>query len=410
MRRVVITGMGVVSPIGNNIDTFWNSLANGVCGIDFIKSIPAENIPVKIAAEVKDFNLADFGLDPSAARRMDLFAQYALAAAKQAMDDSKIEIEPERLGVYIGSGVGGLKTFVKESDKVATDGAQWVSPLFVPMMISNIAGGNVAIAFNAQGPCLPIVTACATGTNAIGEAFRAIQYGHADAIIAGGTEAGIEPLTIGGFANSKALSKNEDPKNASMPFDKRRNGFVLGEGAGVVILEEYEHAVKRNAKIYAEVRGYGHTCDAHHVTAPKPDGSSASRAMKMALQEAEYTDSDVLYINAHGTSTPLNDKSETLAIKLALGEEQAHKAFVSSNKSMMGHMLGAAGAVELIASVLTLENGIIPPTINLLEPDPDCDLNYVPNKAVKANATIALSNSLGFGGHNACLTIRKIKK
>ncbi|MDL2228607.1 beta-ketoacyl-ACP synthase II [Bacteroidales bacterium OttesenSCG-928-K03] len=410
MKRVVITGMGVISPIGNNIDTFWNNLKNGVCGIDFIKSIPTENLPVKIAAEVKDFNPADFGIDSSTVRRTDLFAQYALAAANQAMEDSKLKIEnPERLGVYIGTGVGGIKTFVKETEKVITEGVQWVSPLFVPMMIANMAGGNVAIAHNAQGPCLPVVTACATGTNAIGEAYRAIQYGYADAIIAGGAEAAIEPVTIGGFANSKALTKNEDPKNASIPFDKNRNGFVLGEGAGVVILEEYEHAVKRNAKIYAEITGYGHTCDAHHLTAPKPDGSCASRAMKTALAEAGYNDNDLLYVNAHGTSTPLNDKSETLAIKLAVGEEQARKAYISSNKSMFGHMLGAAGAVELVATALTIDNGIVPPTIGLTEADPDCDLNYVPGKAVKADITIALSNSLGFGGHNASLTIRKLK-
>lgn len=410
MKRVVITGMGVISPIGNNINTFWDNLKNGVCGIDFIKSIPTENLPVKIAAEVKDFNPADFGIDSSTARRTDLFAQYALAAAKQAMDDSKLEIEnPERLGVYVGTGVGGIKTFVKETEKVLTEGVQWVSPLFVPMMIANMAGGNIAIAHNAQGPCLPVVTACATGTNAIGEAYRAIQYGYADAIIAGGAEAAIEPVTIGGFANSKALTKNEDPKRASIPFDKNRNGFVLGEGAGIVILEEYEHAVKRNAKIYAEITGYGHTCDAHHLTAPKPDGSCASRAMKTALAEAGYNDNDVLYVNAHGTSTPLNDKSETVAIKLAVGEEQARKAYISSNKSMFGHMLGAAGAVELVATALTIDNGIVPPTIGLTEADPDCDLNYVPGKAVKADITIALSNSLGFGGHNASLTIRKLK-
>ncbi|MDR2085368.1 MAG: beta-ketoacyl-ACP synthase II [Bacteroidales bacterium] len=409
MKRVVITGMGVVSPIGNDVETFWNNLKNGVCGIDFIKSIPSEDLPVKIAAEVKNFNPADFGIDSSTVRRTDLFAQYALAAAKQAMDDSKLEIEPERLGVYIGSGVGGIKTFVNETEKMMKEGVQWVSPLFVPMMISNMAGGNVAIAFNAQGPCLPVVTACATGTNAIGEAYRAIQYGFADAIIAGGTEAAIEPITIGGFANSKALTKNEDPKSASMPFDKRRSGFVLGEGAGVVILEEYEHAVKRNAKIYGEITGYGHTCDAHHLTAPRPDGSGAARAMKMALDEAGFNDKDLLYINAHGTSTPLNDKSETLAIKIAIGEKQAYNALISSNKSMIGHMLGAAGAVELIATVLTLENGIVPPTIGLKEADPECDLNYVPGKAVEADVTIGLSNSLGFGGHNASLTVRKLK-
>jgi 3-oxoacyl-[acyl-carrier-protein] synthase II len=411
MRRVVITGLGVISPIGNDINTFWNNLQNGVSGIDFIKSIPSDDLPVKIAAEIKDFDTKDFDIKPNIARRMDLFSQYAVAASNMAMQDSKLEIAPEKLGVYIGSGIGGIKTFIKETYRLKDEGVQWISPLFVPMMIANMASGNVAIAHNAQGPCLPVVTACATSTHAIGEAYRAIKHGYADAIIAGGTEAAVEPLTIGGFTNSKALSKSEDPKLASLPFDIRRQGFVLGEGCGIVILEEYEHAIGRNAEIYAEICGYGNTCDAYHVTAPHPEGICASRAMKMALTEANYDASkDKLYINAHGTGTKLNDSSETAAIKVAVGEENAYKALISSNKSMIGHMLGAAGGVELAATALTLKYGIVPPTIGLDEPDPECDLNYVPNKSVKADVNIAISNSLGFGGHNGCIALRKITK
>lgn len=410
MNRVVVTGMGAITPIGNNIETFWNNLVTGHCGIDFIKSIPSDGFPVKIAAEIKDFKPEEFGIDFGTVRRTDLFTQYALAAAYQAMQScGDLGVAPERLGVYIGSGVGGIKTLTKEITKLNADGIQWVSPLFVPMMIVNIAAGNVAIKYNAQGPCLPIVTACATSTNSIGEAYRAIKHGYADAIIAGGAEAGLEPITVGGFANCKALLCSEDPKTASLPFDIRRQGFVIGEGAGIVVLEEYNHAKRRNANILAEVCGYGNTCDAYHVTAPKPDGSSAARSITMALDEAGFnSNNDLLYVNAHGTGTPLNDKSETAAIKLALGDTVAHKTLVSSNKSMIGHMLGAAGAVELIATVLSVNKGIIPPTIGLDEPDPCCDLDYVPNKAREFAASIAISNSLGFGGHNATVAVRKI--
>ncbi|MEG1555869.1 MAG: beta-ketoacyl-ACP synthase II, partial [Bacteroidales bacterium] len=301
MKRVVITGMGVISPIGNNVETFWKNLKNGVCGIGTIKSFLADDLLVKLAAEVKDFDPKDYGIENGTARRMDKYSHYALAAAKQAMDDSKLEIEPSRLGVYIGSGVGGINTFHAESKKLLEEGAQWVSPLFIPMMISNIAAGNVAIAHKAEGPCLPIVTACATGTHSIGEAYRAIKHGYADAIITGGAEAAVEPLAIGGFTNCKALSRSLDPLQASIPFDKRRQGFVIGEGAGILILEEYEHAKARNAKIYAEICGYGNTCDAYHYTAPKPDGSCAANAIKSALEEAHYNHhEDRLYINAHG--------------------------------------------------------------------------------------------------------------
>ncbi|HOF15401.1 MAG TPA: beta-ketoacyl-ACP synthase II [Bacteroidales bacterium] len=410
MKRVVITGMGIVSPIGSDVNTFWNNLKSGICGISQITSFPIEDFVVKLAAEVKDFNPEEHEIDKALIRRSDRFTHFALVAAKQAMEDSKLEIAPERLGVYIGSGVGGIHTFLSESKKLMENGMGWISPLFIPTMISNMAAGNVAITYNAEGPCLPIVTACATGTHSIGEAYRAIKHGYADAIITGGSEAAVTPIAIGGFANAKALSRSEDPLSASIPFDIRRQGFVLGEGAGIVILEEYEHAIKRNATIYAEVCGYGNTCDAYHYTAPRPDASTAANAMKIALEEANYNANDCLYINAHGTSTPLNDKTETLAIKLALGEENARKAVVSSTKSMTGHMLGAAGGVELIAAVMSMNDGIVHPTIGLLEPDPECDLDYVPLKARKTDITIAISNSLGFGGHNGTIAIRKFIK
>ena len=409
-RRVVITGMGVISAVGNNIETFWNNIKNGVCGIDFIKSFPTEETTVKVAGEVKDFNPEEYDIDKGTTRKSDRFCLFALAAANQAVKDSGIigNINPERLGVYIGSGIGGMSTFINECEKLFNEGQNRISPLFIPMMISNIASGNVAIKYNAQGPALPVVTACATSTHAIGEAYRAIKHGYADAIIAGGAEATVLPLAVGAFNNSKALSRSQDPLKASIPFDVNRSGFVMGEGSGVLILEDYESAIKRNAKIYAEVCGYGNTCDAFHYTAPRADGSCASRAIKQALSEAQYTSDDVLYINAHGTSTPLNDKSETLAIKLALGEEDAKKAHISSSKSMTGHALGAAGAIELIVSALALSEGIVPPTIGLSNPDPECDLNYTPNNSVKTDLTIAISNSLGFGGHNGCVALRKI--
>ncbi|MBR3886284.1 MAG: beta-ketoacyl-ACP synthase II [Alistipes sp.] len=411
-QRVVITGVGVISPVGNNINDFWKNLTEGNCGIDTIKGFEDYELPISVAGQVKDFNPEECGLERNDVRRNDLYCQFALAAAYQAMQDSGLKsgenIAPERLGTYIGSGIGGMNTFVEETGKLLNEGVRRISPLFVPMMIGNIAAGNVAIKYNAQGVCLPVVTACATGTHAAGEAYRAIKHGYADAIITGGAEASIHPLAIGGFANSKALTRSTDPKNASIPFSANRNGFVMGEGAGVLIFESLENAQKRGAKIYAEVVGYGNSCDAHHVTAPSPDGIPASRAIKQSLDEAQFdAEKDVLYINAHGTSTPLNDKSETRAIKLAMGEEAAHKAIISSTKSMTGHMLGATGAVELIAAALTLKNGVVPPTIGLNDPDPECDLDYVPNVARKADVTVAISNSLGFGGHNSCVALRK---
>ena len=411
-NRVVITGLGVISPVGNNVTDFWNSLCEGKSGIDLIKGFEGQELPISVAGQVKDFNPEADGLERNDIRRNDMFCIYAMAAANQAMKDSGLKsgenIEPERLGVYIGSGIGGMDTFVNETVKLMSEGIRRISPLFVPMMIGNIASGNVAIKHNAQGVCLPVVTACATGTTAVGEAYRAIKHGYADAIIAGGTEASICPLAIGGFANAKALSRAEDPAKASIPFNLNRNGFVMGEGAGVLIVESLESAQKRGAKIYAEVVGYGNSCDAHHVTAPNPDGIPASRAIKQSLAEAQFdADKDLLYINAHGTSTPLNDKTETIAIKLAMGEQAARKAIISSTKSMTGHMLGATGAVELIAATLTVQQGIVTPTIGLDEPDPECDLDYTPNVARKADITIAISNSLGFGGHNSCVAVRK---
>ncbi len=412
-KRVVITGMGIISPIGNSISTYWNNLKNGVCGIDTITAFQEFDLPVKIAGQVKEFNTANWGIDNATARKADRYSLLTYAAAAQAMEESGLiagdNIDPDKLGVYIGSGIGGMTTFVNESKKLFDEGVRRISPLFIPMMISNMASGNIAIKYNAQGPCLPIVTACATGTHSIGEAFRAISHGYADAIITGGSEAAINPLSIGGFNNSRALSRSEDPQRASLPFHKDREGFVIAEGSGILVLEEYERAVKRGAKIYAEVCGYGNTCDAYHYTAPRPDGSTAAKALSISLKEAGFNNSDTLHINAHGTGTPLNDKSETIAIKIAIGEQAAKKAIICSTKSMTGHMLGAAGGAECIAAVLALENGIIPPTIGLDNIDPECDLDYTPLVARKANITIAISNSLGFGGHNGCIAIRKFK-
>ena len=412
-RRVVVTGTGVVTPVGNNVETFWKNITNGVCGIDYITQFPTDDLPVKIAGEVKDFNPADYEIEAPFARKQDKFTVFAVAAAYEAMKQSGLNsaeggnIDPFRLGVYVGSGIGGFSVQYKETEKMIKDGAKWISPLFIPTMISNIAAGNIAIRNNACGPCVPVVTACATSTHAIGEAYRAIKHGYADAVIAGGSEAATIPLGIAGFVNAKALSKAEDPKYASLPFNANRGGFVMAEGAGMLVLEEYEHAKARGAEILAEVCGYGNTCDAHHVTAPRPDGVTQSAAIRMSLEEAGFdAEKDTLYINAHGTGTALNDSSETKAYKLALGDA-AYKAHISSTKSMTGHMLGAAGAVEAVASILALKNGIIPPTINLDAPDPECDLNYTPNKAENAELTIAISDSLGFGGHNGCVAFRK---
>jgi 3-oxoacyl-[acyl-carrier-protein] synthase II len=403
--------MGAITPVGNSVPIFWKNLVNGVSGLNFVTGFDDVDLPVRIVAQVKDFEPTKYGLDRGDVRKWDLFCQYGMAAAYQAMNDSGLKsgenIQADRLGVYVGSGIGGMDVFVKETTKLLQEGPKRISPLFVPTLIANMASGNIAIKHQAEGPCLPVVTACATGTHAIGEAYRAISYGMADAIIAGGTEAAVQPIAIGGFANSKALTNAQHLEEACTPFDARRSGFTMAEGAGIVILEEYEHAIKRGAHIYAEVVGYGNTCDAHHYTAPRADAIPASRAIKLALQEASYSEKDLLYINAHGTSTPLNDKTETKAIKLALGEDLAYKALISSTKSMTGHMLGAAGAVEVIACAMALKDGVVPPTINYQVPDPECDLNYVPNVAVEQPISLAISNSLGFGGHNACVALRR---
>lgn len=409
IRRVVVTGLGVVSPVGSDVETCWNNLTAGFNGIGPITYFDTTNYKAKLAAQVRDFDPKKY-MDKSETLRSDLFAQYAMGAAVQAVEESGVigTLPPDRVAVYFGSGIGGLNTVSTEIDKLNKRGPHRVSPLCVPMMIANMAAGMIAIRYNCQGAALPAVTACASGSNAIGEALRAIRHGYADAVITGGAEASIVPVGIAGFINMQALSTAEDPNAASLPFDARRGGFVIGEGAAALVLEEYEHALKRGAKIYGEVCGYGSTCDAHHITAPHPEAEGGARAMVQALEEAGYTAGERIYINAHGTGTPLNDAGETLAIKKALGEDAAKEALVSSTKSMTGHMLGAAGAIEALACLKALEMGIIPPTINLKEPDPKCDLNYVPNTAVEAKVDLALSNSLGFGGHNACLAFRRV--
>lgn len=407
-RRVVVTGVGAVSPLGNDAETTWKNLVDGVCGIEEISAFDTSDLKVHIAGTVKNFDPTEY-IEKRDVKKTDLYCQYAIAAAQQAVDDSKIlgTVDENRLGVYIGAGIGGLNTFVENTVALHENGPRKVSPFFIPKMIGNIATGNVAIRFNAKGVSLSVMSACATGTNSIGEAFHAIKDGYADAIIAGGAEAVVAPLTIAGFQNMKALSTNPDPKKASRPFDKNRDGFVMGEGAGILVLEEYEHAKARGAKIYAEFAGYGNTCDAHHVTAPDPEGAGLARAIEIAFDEAKISDDAQVYINAHGTSTHLNDLTETLAIKKALGSK-AYDASISSTKSMTGHMLGATGAIEAIAAVLAIRDGIIPPTINLDEPDEELDLDYTPNKAKKRNVDVAVSTNLGFGGHDACVVFKKI--
>ena len=409
--------MGVISPVGNDVRTFWDSLVHGVNGIGFISEFPTEELPVKIAGMVRNFDGAALGLDKAFVRKQDKFAQYGMAAAIQAMEQSGLRaegedanIDPFRLGVYVGSGVGGFETQYRETEKMIGDpSGRWVSPMMVPTIISNMAAGQIAIRFHANGPCIDVVTACATSTNALGEAFRAIRHGYADAVIAGGCEHMTTPLGIAGFANAKALSRAEDPEYASLPFSADRKGFVMGDGAAVLVLEELEHALARGARIYGEMVGYGNTCDAYHATAPRPDGVTQSRCIIDALREAGYDESeDALYINAHGTGTKLNDSAETLACKLALGDA-AYKAHITSIKSMTGHMFGAAGAAEAIATLMTLNEGIVTPTINLTAPDPECDLDYTPCEAVSCNVTLGISNSFGFGGHNACIAFRKYR-
>ena len=408
-RRVVVTGLGAVTPLGLDVKTTWEGLKNGANGIGPITLFNTENFKATLAAEVKDFDPKEY-LEVNEILRTDRYAQFAVAAAKQAADDSKIKgnVAPERFAVLFGTGIGGINTFETEHAKLLDKGPRRISPLFVPMMIANMASGIIAIKHGCKGSAMPCVTACASGSNAIGEAARLIRHGYADAVITGGAEAAITPSAVAGFVNMHALSVSSDPNAASLPFDSRRGGFVMGEGAVALILEEYEHAKARGAEIYGEVCGYGSTCDAYHITAPHPEAEGGAQAMKNAMAEAGYSENDTVYVNAHGTGTPMNDAIETIAIKKALGEENARKTYVSSTKSMTGHMLGAAGAVEALACIMAIKEGIIPPTINLKEQDEACDLNCVPRKAVKADITLALSNSLGFGGHNACLAFRKV--
>lgn len=408
MRRVVVTGLGAITPIGNNVEQFWTSLQEGKCGVDKITAYDTEGRKVKLACEVKNYQ-ADQVLDKREARRMDRFTQFALVAAKEAFADSGLSLEAEdasRMGVIVSSGIGGLKTIEDEDQKGLQKGYDRVSPFFIPMSISNMAAGTVAIALGLKGMCTSVVTACASGTNAIGDGFRHIKHGYADVMLCGGSEASITPLSIGGFTSMQALNTTEDKNRASIPFDKERSGFVMGEGAGVLVLEEYEHAIKRGAKIYCEVVGYGANCDAHHMTAPLEDGSGAAACMELALQEAGIDKEQVQYINAHGTSTPLNDKGETKAIKKVF-KEHAYQLMVSSTKSMTGHLLGASGAIEGIVTALAINNDFVPATINYRNKDEECDLDIVPNEGRRTVVNYAMSNSLGFGGHNATIVMKK---
>ncbi len=408
-RRVVVTGLGAITPLGNTVQEYWEGLKNGKNGAGMITKFDASQFATRFACEVKDFDVEKY-IDKKEARRMDLFTHYALASAIQAVEDSGLDLEKEdleRIGVVYGSGIGGMETFEKQHAMFLKAGPRRVSPFFIPMLISDIAPGHISIKYGFKGPNYAVTSACATSTHAIGDAFILIQRGAADVMVSGGAEAPIIPMSIAGFNASRAISTwNDRFAEASRPFDKDRNGFVMGEGSGTLILEEYEHAKKRGAKIYAEVIGVGMTADAYHITAPAPEGEGAYRSMREAIRDAEISTDDIDYINAHGTSTPLNDVNETKAIKKLFGEH-AYELTISSTKSMTGHLLGAAGAVEAIASIFALKEGVIPPTINLDEPDPECDLNYTPKVAVEKEIKYALSNTFGFGGHNATLVFKK---
>ena len=411
MNRVVVTGMGAITPIGNTVDEFWKGIEEKKCGIDEITSFDASNYKVKLAAEVKNFNPDEY-MDRKEAKRLDRFCQLALVATKELMKDSELDvskIDATRFGVIVGTGIGGLISISRSVEILNKKGPDRVSPFTIPMVISNMASGNISIEVGAKGESFDISTACSTGTHSIGESYRLIKHGYQDLIIAGGTEGAIVETGVAGFMNMKALSQSTDKNRASIPFDKERNGFVIGEGAGVLLLEELEHAKKRGAKIYAEVVGYGTTSDAYHITAPSPDGEGATRAMKLAMNDAGIKPEDIGYINAHGTSTPLNDSGETLAVKNAFGDA-SKKVMMSSIKGNIGHLLGAAGAVEAIATIKAIQTGIIPPTINYRVPDENCDLDIVPNEIRKANITYAMSNSLGFGGHNGSLILKRYEK
>ena len=409
-RRVVITGLGAITPIGNNVEEFWKGIKEGKCGIDEITEFDTTDFKVKLAGEVKEFN-PDEHFERREAKRMDRFSQFAVVVAREAWKDSGLDKEKEnmeRVGVIVGSGIGGLGTIEKDNRNLVEKGPDRVSPMYIPMAIGNMAAGNVAIDLGAKGESISMVTACASGTHCIGESFRMIKHGYQDIVIAGGTESSVTPSGIAGFANIKALTLSNDKNRASIPFDKERSGFVMGEGAGIVILEELEHAKARGAKIYAEIVGYGATSDAYHITSPAPGGEGGARAMKVAIEEAGINPEEITYINAHGTSTHLNDSCETSAIKLALGES-AKKVMVSSTKGNTGHLLGAAGGVEAVVCAKAIQDDFVPPTINYKVPDEECDLDIVPNELRNQNVDVAMSNSLGFGGHNASIILKKYK-
>ena len=411
MRRVVVTGLGAITPVGNNVDEFWDGLISGKCGIDQITLFDTENFKVKLAGEVKNFNVEDH-FDRREAKRLDRFSHFAIVAARELMKDSKLDvnnIDVTRFGVAVSSGIGGLQTIENNAQTLFEKGPDRISPMYIPMAINNMAAGNIAIEVGAKGESFCMTTACASATHTIGECFRIIKHGYQDVMIAGGTEASITPTGIGGFTNIKALSQEPDKTRASIPFDKERSGFVMGEGAGILLLEELEHAKKRGAKIYAEVVGYGATSDAYHITSPAPDGEGGARAMVNAMKDAGIKPEDVTYINAHGTATPLNDKFETMAVKTAFGDA-SKKVMVSSTKGHTGHLLGAAGGVEAVACVKAIEKGMVPPTIGYKVPDEECDLDIVPNEARKVEVKYAMSNSLGFGGHNSSILFKKYEE
>ena len=411
MRRVVVTGLGAITPVGNNVNEFWDGIVNGKCGIDQITLFDTENFKVKLAGEVKNFNVEDY-FDRREAKRLDRFSHFAIVAARELMKDSKLDvnsIDPTRFGVAVSSGIGGLQTIENNAQTLFEKGPDRISPMYIPMAINNMAAGNIAIEVGAKGESFCMTTACASATHTIGECFRIIKHGYQDVMIAGGTEASITPTGIAGFTNIKALSQEPDKTRASIPFDKERSGFVMGEGAGIILLEELEHAKKRGAKIYAEIVGYGATSDAYHITSPAPDGEGGARAMINAMKDAGVNPEDVTYINAHGTATPLNDKYETMAVKTAFGEA-SKKVMVSSTKGHTGHLLGAAGGVEAVACVKAIEKGMVPPTIGYKVPDEECDLDIVPNEARKVEVKYAMSNSLGFGGHNSSILFKKYEE
>ena len=411
MRRVVVTGLGAITPVGNNVNEFWDGIVNGKCGIDQITLFDTENFKVKLAGEVKNFNVEDY-FDRREAKRLDRFSHFAIVAARELMKDSKLDvnsIDPTRFGVAVSSGIGGLQTIENNAQTLFEKGPDRISPMYIPMAINNMAAGNIAIEVGAKGESFCMTTACASATHTIGECFRIIKHGYQDVMIAGGTEASITPTGIAGFTNIKALSQQQDKTRASIPFDKERSGFVMGEGAGIILLEELEHAKKRGAKIYAEIVGYGATSDAYHITSPAPDGEGGARAMINAMKDAGVNPEDVTYINAHGTATPLNDKYETMAVKTAFGEA-SKKVMVSSTKGHTGHLLGAAGGVEAVACIKAIETGIVPPTIGYKVKDEECDLDIVPNVERKANVKYAMSNSLGFGGHNSSILFKKYEE